>query len=227
MATNPSVSDYNVLPPAPIRTPFLDSNGFISSPWVMYFQKLNLRAGGNISPTVDQNAAAIAALSALDSVTDKSAEGNSSADPLSFLDTLAFLDPIPSKEVPDDQIAEFIQNIDFETGPWVPTISNTIITGTVTIPGGVYTRIGNQIFFDFNVSIAVSSSFQVQSSSVMTMPYAANYIRSNCFVINGKTLATLGNGIISGSSVFLSPFTVTTDVSTPQDILFTGRYLAP
>ncbi len=48
------MADANVLAPPPIQTAVIGPDGLMTTPWALYFQKLNLRVGGPYSDTVTQ-----------------------------------------------------------------------------------------------------------------------------------------------------------------------------
>lgn len=51
-----SAAQTSFLPPAPVASPMLNANGYMTNPWVSWFQLLARRVGGNVSSVGDQSA---------------------------------------------------------------------------------------------------------------------------------------------------------------------------
>ena len=48
------MSTFETLPPPPIRVPFLDQKGLVTSPWLQWFRMLYSRVGGALPPDIGQ-----------------------------------------------------------------------------------------------------------------------------------------------------------------------------
>lgn len=217
MSTTPTA--INTISPPPIQTPIIGANGLCSPQWVMWFQKVFLRAGGTSSETVTQIVNNVTNNNTSTTISDNSSQGGSSIDP-DAIDDLALLSellPVWRGSEPDNYIPETPRNLDFQTGIWDPSFSGASGSGTIAT-SGAWTVIANQVFWDVILD-ASSGSYTSSSGAITNLPYAA-LIPSISFLADFTNNAAIGSGPIVGNSAFLPDFTLTS-----QKAVISGRYL--
>ena len=115
---------------------------------------------------------------------------------------------------------------DYEEGTWTPGVGNLTITGTPTFTG-TYTKIGRIVYFSANLSTTGTITSTAGTSFINSgFPYvsalAVYYVTP---VINGGTIASIGNGLtgISGGSTIIYMPTI----AGVANVIFSGMYMTP
>lgn len=115
---------------------------------------------------------------------------------------------------------------DYEEGTWTPGVGNLIITGTPTFTG-TYTKIGRIVYFSANLSTTGTITSTAGTSFINSgFPYvsalAVYYVTP---VINGATIASIGNGLtgISGGNTIIYMPTI----AGVANVIFSGMYMTP
>jgi hypothetical protein len=131
MSTTPPAL-INTIAPPPIQTPIVGANGLCSPQWVMWFQKVFLRAGGTTSDTVTQIVNNITNNNTSTTISDNSSQGGTGIDP-DAIDDLALLSellPVWRGEESANDIPEFPQfNTDYPQFTGVVTVDDVVSLG--------------------------------------------------------------------------------------------------
>lgn len=209
MSTQPALQ--NVLAPAPIRTPFLNKDGTISTPWVMWFNKLVQRVGGTFSEPINQTSSD----ATLANLSTDSTQSTYSDEIASILGQV-FTADIAQLSDPDNVVSEVNTAIDYETGIWTPTFFGPTSAGS-PVYTGYWTRIGNQLFWEIMINATGAGvSFTSNSGQITNLPLAAwNW---NTLEVVNTMGANLGIGAVSGTTGLLPAFTVSNAIG-----IITGR----
>jgi len=96
-------------------------------------------------------------------------------------------------------LIKIINAVDFESGTWIPNISDGIITGMVTATG-TWSKLGDQIFFQVFID-ATAGTFN--GFHISNLPFPASG-HGTCTVVTSANVS-LGSGSIQGSIVTLPP----------------------
>lgn len=210
-------SPMNVLAPAPIRTPLVDSNGALSQPWVLYFQKLNTRVGGSYSQTVNQITETITNITNSTIAADVSTDGIPGIEGLDTIEDITRLAGLclPSVREVDDVIPEIHQSFDYDNGIWTPAFTGITTTGTV-VTTAKWTKIGNQFFWDITIDASAGTA-TCAAGSLSNLPYSC--VGFSPFIIWPATSTTLQPGYTNGSSAFFTDFTITSGI-----VMISGRF---